>query len=65
MTYEQSIMRIEEIIAKLSDESVTLDSSLDLFQEGTRLLNECNILLDKVEKKAEVFLPEGKYEQQL
>ena len=65
MTYEQSIARIEEIISRLSDETISLDSSLELFKEGTKLLNDCNLMLSEVEKKAEVLLPEGKYEQQL
>lgn len=65
MTYEQSIARIEEIISKLSDETISLDYSLELFREGTKLLNDCNLMLSEVEKKAEVLLPGGKYEQQL
>lgn len=65
MTYEESVSRIEDIISKLSDESISLDASLRLFEEGTKLLDECSRMLREVEEKAEILMPEGKYEQQL
>lgn len=41
MTIEQSMARLEEIIAKLSDSSVTLDASLALYTEGMKLSERC------------------------
>ena len=65
MTYEESVLRIEEIIHKLSDEKISLEASLKLFEEGTLLLRSCGDMLKEVEEKAEILMPEGKYEQQL
>ncbi len=65
MTYEKSVSRIEEIIGRLSDESISLEASLKLFEEGTGLLCDCKKMLEEAEKKAEILMPEGKYEQQL
>ncbi|MEG1971820.1 MAG: exodeoxyribonuclease VII small subunit [Oscillospiraceae bacterium] len=62
MTYEEQILRIEEIIAELSEEKVTLENSLELFSEGARLLSKCGHELDEVKEKAEILLTEGNYE---
>ena len=37
MTYEKAISRLEEIVSALEKNDVTLDESLKLFEEGTKL----------------------------
>ena len=37
MTFEQQIVRLEQIVAKLERGEVALAESLALFEEGTRL----------------------------
>lgn len=41
LSIEQSIARIEEIVGLLSDSSVTLDASLQLYSEGMQLSQRC------------------------
>lgn len=48
--YEQSMVRLEEIVSKLEDGSLGLDESLKLFEEGTKLAAFCNEYLDKAEQ---------------
>lgn len=62
MTYEERILRIEEIIAELSDEKVTLENSLRLFSEGAGLISNCESELNEIKEKAEILLSEGNYE---
>ncbi|MDD5887736.1 MAG: exodeoxyribonuclease VII small subunit [Oscillospiraceae bacterium] len=51
MTYEQAMKRLEEIVQKLEKETLPLDESLKLFEEGTGLADFCNQVLDRAEQK--------------
>lgn len=51
MTFEQSMEKLEQIVAKLEDGSIGLDESLALFEEGTKLAKECNDALNNAEQK--------------
>lgn len=51
ITFETAIARLEEISAELEGGSATLDKSLDLYNEGIKLLKLCNGMLDAAEKK--------------
>ena len=42
MTLEKAMDRLEEITLRMQDESVTMDESLKLFEEGTLLVNFCS-----------------------
>lgn len=48
-TIEQSLQRLEEIVAKLGEETVSLDDSLALFSEGMKLSQQCMKQLDEAE----------------
>ena len=45
MTFEQSMVRIEQIIAELSDKNTSLERSLELFSEGAELVCQCQTTL--------------------
>lgn len=51
MTYEEAIARLEEIVEKLSDGSVSLDEALKLYEESTKLSALCNTYLEKAKLK--------------
>jgi exodeoxyribonuclease VII small subunit len=44
-TFETSLKRLEEIVHALENDSVTLDRSVELFQEGRELARRCEGLL--------------------
>ena len=46
VTFEQSLMRLEQIVRALEHGDVPLEESLKLFQEGTCLVRSCQKLLD-------------------
>ena len=50
-TYEKAITRLEQIVAALEGGKCTLDDSLKLFEEGTRLTAYCQKLLQEAEQK--------------
>ena len=45
-TFEQSMMRLEQIVRAMERGDVPLEESLKLFQEGTELVRNCGKLLD-------------------
>ena len=51
MTYESAIKRLEEIVALLEKNEVTLDESMKLFEEGTKLTAFCTDKLKNAEQK--------------
>lgn len=51
MSFEQAIMRIDEIVKTLEKGDAPLEQSLTLFEEGTNLIKFCGKLLDGAEQK--------------
>lgn len=58
-TFEQAMLRLEEIAAKLEGGEAPLDESLKLFEEGTKLMGKCNAMLDAAEQKVTTLLQVG------
>ena len=50
-TFEQKMLRLEEIVAKLEKGDVPLSDSLALFEEGTGLAASCRTQLDRAEQQ--------------
>ncbi|MBM6840511.1 exodeoxyribonuclease VII small subunit [[Clostridium] spiroforme] len=59
MTFEQAMTRLEEIVKLLEDNQISLDQSVDLFQEGIQLSKYCNDKLTGVEEKVSKILING------
>ena len=51
MTFEAAMSRLEEIVAALESGKCTLDDSLKLFEEGTKLTALCSKQLKTAEQK--------------
>lgn len=49
LTFEQALVRLEEIVKQLEQGRVSLDESLRLFEEGTALAAACNQQLETAE----------------
>ena len=50
-TYEDSVKRLEDVVSALDCGDASLDESLKLFEEGTKLVSFCNKYLDKAQTK--------------
>jgi len=66
MNFEQSLRRLDEIMATLEGEQVGLDASLKLFEEGIELLRAASAELDNAETKVHILVErsEGGFELQ-
>ena len=49
--FETSLKRLEEIAGKLESSTYSLEDSLALFEEGTKLYDHCTEILNSAEKK--------------
>jgi exodeoxyribonuclease VII small subunit len=58
-SYEDSLKRLEEIVARLESGQLPLDESLELFEEGTRLTKVCQKRLTEAELRIEKLMAEG------
>lgn len=50
-SFEESILRLEEIVRTMERGELPLEQSLQLFEEGTTLAKSCSKLLDEAELK--------------
>ncbi|MBQ0135867.1 MAG: exodeoxyribonuclease VII small subunit [Oscillospiraceae bacterium] len=51
LSYEQSMSKLEKIVAQLESGELGLEESLKLFEEGTKLAADCNKALNEAEQK--------------
>ena len=51
MTYESAVKRLDEIVSLLEKNEVSLDESLALFEEGTKLTAFCTKKLNEAKAK--------------
>jgi len=51
LSFEEGLVRIEEIVEKLDQGTVTLEESLALFEEGSKLIGNCAGQLKDYEQK--------------
>jgi exodeoxyribonuclease VII small subunit len=50
-SFEQHLLRLEEIVKRLEKGDASLEESLKLFEEGTALVRGCTKQLDEAEQK--------------
>ena len=56
--FEEKMLRLEEIVRQLEKGDAPLEEAIGLFEEGTKLAQSCDELLNKAEKKV-VALSKG------
>ncbi len=55
MTFEEKLERLNEIVEKLEEpETLELDTSLSLFEEGVGLVRSCRKLLEEAEVRVQI-----------
>jgi len=59
MKFEEALARLEEIVKKMEEGEVTLEESLEAFEEGIKLARLCSKKLDEAERKVEILLKEN------
>lgn len=48
-SFEKALKRLETIVEKLEDESISLDKSIALYEEGIHLSKQCTQTLEEAE----------------
>jgi len=54
--FESNLKQLEEIVVKLEGGDLTLDQSLELFEEGVKISRFCNAKLEEAERKVETLI---------
>ena len=58
-TFEASLEALEQIVRQLEDGDLSLEKSLELFEQGIRLSRECQERLSQAERRIEFLLREN------
>ena len=58
-TIEESFSRLDELIARLEGDSLSLEESFKAYAEGLSLVKQCRESIDEVEKKVLVLEKSG------
>jgi exodeoxyribonuclease VII small subunit len=57
--FEESIARLEQIVADMEDGKLSLEDTIKRFEEGQGLIRLCTRKLNEVEKKVEILVKKG------
>ena len=55
LTFEESLARLEQIVAALESGNLPLEESLKVFEEGVALARHCGRSLEDAERRIEVL----------
>ncbi|MCZ7355720.1 MAG: exodeoxyribonuclease VII small subunit [Candidatus Methanoperedens sp.] len=59
MSFEEKLLELENIVEKLENGQLSLDESLLIFENGIKLVKECNTLLTNARQKVEKLIEEN------
>ena len=54
--FEEEIVKLEGIVTELEKGELSLDESVNKFEEGIKISKECNKMLESAEKKISILL---------
>lgn len=58
-TFEEMIKDLEQISQDLENGELTLDESMEKFEEGIKLSKKCSEILENAEKKIKMLIKDG------
>lgn len=56
MPFKQSMQRLEEIVSLLEKNEIELEAAIQYFEEGLKLVNQCDQQLKNFEEKVTVLM---------
>ena len=59
LNFEEAMKQLEEIANVLENGNLSLDESVNKFEEGMKLSKKCNDFLDQAEKKITMLINDG------
>lgn len=54
-SFEQKLARLQEIVRRLEDQELPLEEGLDLFKEGSELVQNCRKRLEQARHKIQIY----------
>ncbi|MCE5325139.1 MAG: exodeoxyribonuclease VII small subunit [Planctomycetaceae bacterium] len=54
-TFEQALAQLEGIVEKIESGQVPLEQAIEMYAQGTRLVQQCRTILDAAEKKIQLL----------
>ena len=61
--FEQSLQTLEQLVESMEAGDMTLEKSLEAFEQGIKLTKECQQALREAEQKVEILLSQNGEEQ--
>lgn len=58
-SFEENLQRLEEIVSSLEEGNISLENSINLFEEGMKLTRACNEKLESIENRINILINEG------
>ncbi len=56
ITFEEAVVRLEQIVRAMEEGKLSLDETLTAFEEGISLVRFCNGKLDSAEQRVRILL---------
>ncbi|MEM9102355.1 MAG: exodeoxyribonuclease VII small subunit [Pseudomonadota bacterium] len=57
--FEKALNQLESTVAEMEKGELTLEQSLQAFEKGVNLVNQCQTVLSETERKIEILTAEG------
>lgn len=54
-TFEEGLEKLETIVSEMEDSKLPLETLITHYEQGTKLLGQCDIKLKEAEKKIEIL----------
>lgn len=58
LTFQQAMMRLDEIVRQLNSGSLELEKAMELFEEGLKLTQQCELQLKAFENRMNTLIVE-------
>lgn len=55
MTFEQALVKLETLVGEIESGRVSLEESITKYEEGTKLIEKCRLILNQAEKKIQLL----------
>ncbi len=61
-TFEDALKQLEEVVDKIADENTGVEQLIPLYEQGVKLVKECEQRLQQVEVKLTMYSKDGEVE---
>ena len=59
LNFEDAMKALEQLAIELENGELSLEQSVDKFEEGIKISKKCNEILEKAEKKISILIKDG------